>query len=148
MKVREYTPKEYLYINADFAYDLKTNRCYTYMFNKGKYLRNVGKKVQGLINLMRRKKPKGIILTAIKQQMEKGISLHKLSKLFEKINGVYKIALTKGPVPIEVSPTHEVKRVSAICPLVEQSYYKEGHVKAALYFSRSTEAASIVKVKR
>ena len=145
-KLKEFNARDYLYIDCDLALDIKNNKCFTYMFNKGKYLHSTKKKVPGLINLMRRQKPKGIILTVLKKYMEKCISLHKLSKLFEKMNKVYKTSQVKGVVAIDQCTSHEVKRVTAVCSLAEQSLYKPGQVKPALYLSRSGEAANVIKV--
>ncbi len=145
-KLSEFSVKDFLYLDSNLAYDPKNHKCFTYLFNKGKYLRNVGKKVPGLINLMRRYKPKGIILNAIRQLMEKCTSLHKLSKLFEKISSVYRTSQIKGVVQADQAGTHEVRRITSISPLVEQSYYRPGQVKPAIYLSRSAETSSLIKV--
>ncbi len=146
-RMAEFNAKAFLYIDASLALDLRTSKCFTYLFNKANYLRNVRKKVQGLINLMRRQKPKGIILTALKHMMEKCISLHKLSKLFATMNTVYRTSQTKGVVLIGPTFSHEVKRITAICPLTEQSLYRPGQTQPALYLSKSGESASVTKVR-
>lgn len=145
-KLTDFIVKDYFYLDADIAFDQKFNRFFTYFFNKGKYLQCVSKKVPGLINLMRRQKPKGIILNALKQLMEKCISLHKLSVLFERISSVFHTSVQKGIVHMDKSTIHEVKRITAIVPLVAQTYYKPGQVKPAIYVSKSADQISVFKV--
>lgn len=139
-------PREMIYVSSDLAYDMKNNLCFTYLFNKGLYLRLSQKKVKALINLMRRQKPKGIILNAVKQFMTKKISLQKLSKLFEKINRVFKDSQKKGLAIVEQCETHEARRVTAHFPLIERSSYQQEFKKAAIYVSKSVELASNIKV--
>jgi hypothetical protein len=142
----EYDPRQALHIDSDIMFDFRHNLCFTYLFNKGKYLRSALNKAPALINLLRREKPKGIILPSIRRFMEKKISLHKLSKLFTKVAGVCKTAQTKGLAQTQQCPSHEVKRVNAICPLSERSFYQAGAAKTTIYLSKSAETTTNIKV--
>jgi len=66
-KPPEFSLKDYIAIDLNLTYNLKERKFFIYIFNKKAYFRKVSKKVPGLINLMRRGNPKGVILNNIRQ---------------------------------------------------------------------------------
>eukprot|EP00826_Nyctotherus_ovalis_P059421 TRINITY_DN8260_c0_g1_i7.p1 TRINITY_DN8260_c0_g1~~TRINITY_DN8260_c0_g1_i7.p1 ORF type:complete len:765 (-),score=200.79 TRINITY_DN8260_c0_g1_i7:237-2531(-) len=144
-KAPEFSLKDYIALDSNLTFSLKDKKFFAYMFNKKSYFSKVAKKIPGLINLMRRGNPKEVILSSIRQLMEKGVSLQKLSKLFEKISTVYQLARTKGIIVPEKSEPHEVKRVTKPMALVKQSYYNSGRDRPTIYMSKVLEGTLFTK---
>ena len=128
--------KDCVYVDHNVTFCLNDNQFYTYALNKVKYLHTMDKKINGIINIMRRNNTRAITLGAIKYIIEQGISLLKLSKLFNYINKILEVSF-KQPIPV----SHEVKRITGII-----SYSKE-LFQPAIYLSRVETNTETLKVK-
>jgi len=143
--VENFSEKDFMYLDVNLVYNVKEKKYFTYVFDKENYLRSVKKKIPALINIMRRTNPKLIIVEALKQLLEDCISLHKLSKFFEKLSNALKLSQTQVLTPTQ-QEHHEVKRITAISPLVEQRYYRPGQTKPSIYIGKTNESTTIFKV--
>ena len=136
MEVQKFESKNCIYMDSNLAYHPGVNKYLSFLLNKGNYLKKEPKKVNGIINIMRRHKTREVTLGAIRQLMEKSLTLNKFSKLFTRLNKIFKTAQAKGVFRESQSKPHEVKRITGIMPLSEQSYYNPSQVKPATYLSR------------
>lgn len=109
-----------IYLDSGIVY-YPDNKFFNYLLNKGRYLRLVNKGRQGIINMMRRRKTKEVVLEAIKQSIVDGVSLNKISKLFGKISAILKAASTRRVRKRVVDDVQKVVRITCVVPLVSQA---------------------------